>query len=212
MQYRSTSEKSLLGRLALIGAALGLLLQAACGPMPKAGPPAETPPPPGEYVIGPGDVLDIFVWRNSDLSTKVPVRPDGRISIPLVEDIDCTGRTPTQLARDIETRLKKYITDPVVTVIVGSVVGSAQQVRVVGEAAQPKGIPYRAHMTALDAMIDVGGLTAYAAGNRAMIVRTVGGQQTTFRVRLGDLLKSGDMSANVELQPGDVIIIPQTYF
>jgi polysaccharide export outer membrane protein len=167
----------------------------------------------GDYLIGPGDSLQIFVWREPDLTTKVPVRPDGKISIPLVEDIDCTGKTATQLARDIESRLKKFVNDPVVTVIIDTIGGaSAQQVRVVGEAATPKSLPYRAHMTALDAMIEVGGLTAYAAGNRASIVRTVNGKETSLRVHLSDLLKDGDMTANVELQPGDIIIIPQTFF
>lgn len=165
------------------------------------------------YLIGPGDQLQVFVWRNPDLSTTVPVRPDGRISIPLVEDIESAGKTPTQLARDIEAKLKKFVTDPVVTVIVSNFVGPfAQQVRVVGEASEPKAVPYRQNMSALDAMIATGGLTPYAAGNRATLVRTTNGHQKSYNVRLGDLLKDGDMSANVALQPGDVIIIPQSFF
>ena len=166
-----------------------------------------------DYVIGPGDSLQIFVWKNADLSTAVPVRPDGRISIPLVEDIECAGKTPTQLARDIETRLRMYVVDPTVTVIVSGFVGPyTQQVRIVGEASQPKALAYRANMSVLDAMIEVGGLTTFAAGNRARLVRMVNGQQTTATIRLEDLLKDGDVSANTPLQPGDIIIIPQSFF
>jgi polysaccharide export outer membrane protein len=152
-----------------------------------------------------------MVWRSPELSATVPVRPDGRISTPLVEDMEAAGKTPTALARDLEGRLKKFVADPVVTVMVGNFVG-AQQVRIVGEAVQPKSMPYMAHMTALDAMIAAGGLTPYAAGNRAKLVRVVNGHETEFNIRLEDLLTDGDMSANTELQPGDVIIIPQTFF
>jgi polysaccharide export outer membrane protein len=200
------------GILGLGLAAAGIL--ASCTSTNGAAPPT-TPAQVSnaDYLIGPGDSLQIFVWRNPDLSTTVPVRPDGRISIPLVEDIECAGKTPTQLAREIELRLKKYVTDPVVTVIVNSFVGPfSQQIRVVGEAAQPKSLPYRRNMSALDAMIAVGGLTPYAAGDRATLVRTVHGKQESYNLRLGDLLKDGDMSANVPLEPGDVIIIPQSYF
>jgi polysaccharide export outer membrane protein len=200
-------------RLGLVGAGFALLFVAGCAGNEPPPPPMHANAKPAEYLIGPGDSLQVFVWRNPDLSTTVPVRPDGRISIPLVEDIVAAGKTPSELSRDIETRLKKYVTDPVVTVIVSNFVGaSGQQIRVVGEAAQPKAVPYHAHMTVLDAMIDVGGLTPYAAGNRATLVRTVNGKQTSYNIRLGDLLKDGDMSANTPLQPGDVIIIPQTYF
>jgi polysaccharide biosynthesis/export protein len=175
-----------------------------------------TPPPQVQetYIIGPGDTLNIFVWRNPDLSTKVPVRPDGRISIPLIDDIDCTGKTPTQLASDIQDRLRKYITDPRVTVMVSSFFGAyEQQVRVVGEAVTPKAVPYKAHMTILDAMIEVGGLTQYAAGNRTTIVRHgPDGKQTIIHVDLADLLKDGDVEDNVELRPGDIVIIPQSFF
>lgn len=214
-----TSITSVMGRairrLGILGVGLvaaGIL--ASCTSTNGA-PPPTTPAQTTDanYLIGPGDSLQIFVWRNPDLSTTVPVRPDGRISIPLVEDIDCAGKTPTQLAREIELKLKKYVTDPVVTVIVNSFVGPfSQQVRVVGEASQPKSLPYRQNMSALDAMIAVGGLTPYAAGDRATLVRTVHGKQESYNLRLGDLLKDGDMSANVPLQPGDVIIIPQSYF
>jgi polysaccharide biosynthesis/export protein len=175
--------------------------------------PAMAAPNNNNYVIGAGDNLQIFVWQNKDLSTAVPVRPDGQISIPLVEDMQAAGKTPTELARDIEVRLKKFVNDPVVTVMVSSFVGAySQQIRVVGEAAQPQALPYRQNMSVLDAMIAVGGLTPYAAGNRAKLVRTINGQQTTRSLNLSDLLKDGDMSANTPLQPGDIIIIPESYF
>jgi polysaccharide export outer membrane protein len=165
------------------------------------------------YVIGPGDTLQISVWRSPELSTSAPVRPDGRISTPLVEDIVAAGRTPAELGRDIETRLKKYVSDPIVTVIVSSFVGPySQQIRIVGEAVTPKAIPYSAHMTLLDAMIAVGGLTPYASGNRAKLVRNTNGHQESEIVHLTDLLKDGDMNANTDLQPGDIIIIPQAFF
>jgi polysaccharide export outer membrane protein len=166
-----------------------------------------------KYIIGPGDVLQISVWHNPELSTSAPVRPDGRISTPLVTDVVAAGRTPEDLGHDIEARLKKYVSDPIVTVMVSNFVGPySQQIRIVGEAATPKSIPYLAHMTALDAMIASGGLTAYASGNRAKLVRSVGGKQVSTTLRLSDLLKDGDLSANTDLQPGDIIIIPQSFF
>ena len=177
---------------------------------------AQPATPSGEtskYVIGPGDVLQISVWHNPELSTQVPVRPDGRISTPLVIDMVAAGRTPEELGHDIETRLKKYVSDPLVTVIVSAFVGPySQQVRIVGEATTPKALPYLAHMTVLDAMISVGGLTPYASGNRAKLVRRVNGKETETTLRISDLLKSGDLSANTELAPGDIIIIPQSFF
>jgi polysaccharide export outer membrane protein len=168
---------------------------------------------PAAYLIGPGDMLQISVWHSPELSTSVPVRPDGRISTPLVDDETAAGKTPQQLGRDIETRLKKFVADPNVTVIVSSFVGAySEQVRIVGEAVTPKALPYLAHMTALDAMIAAGGLTPYAAGNRAKIVRHVDGKEVSVNVRLSDLLKNGDLGANTELRPGDIIIIPQSFF
>ena len=187
---------------------------AGCGgyeTLPTASLNAEAPTP--EYLIGPGDGLSIFVWRNPEVSTGVPVRPDGRISVPLIEDLDAAGKTPSQLARDIEAALGVYIQDPLVTVMVTSFVGAfSQQVRVVGEAAQPQAIPYRANMSLLDVVIAVGGLTDFAAGNRATIVRSVEGAQQQFAVRLDDLIRDGDVSANVSVQPGDVLIIPESWF
>ncbi len=168
---------------------------------------------PAPYLIGPGDTLNVSVWHNPELTTTVPVRPDGRISTPLVDDETAAGKTPQQLGRDIETRLKKYVADPIVTVIVSNFVGAyGEQIRIVGEAVTPKSIPFLAHMTALDAMIAAGGLTPYAAGNRAKIVRRVDGKELDLNVRLSDLLKNGDMGANTDLRPGDIIIIPQSFF
>lgn len=180
-------------------------------PLPPA-PPASALPSQ-EYIIGPGDKLNVFVWRNPELSVTVDVRPDGRLSIPLVEDVVAIGKTPTQLARVLEQRLAKYIKEPVVTVIAQGFVGPFnEQVRVIGEAAQPRALPYRTDMTVLDAMIEVGGLTRYASGNKAVIVRTVAGKQYTYGVHLDSLINDGDVNSNVALQPGDILIIPQRLF
>ena len=168
-----------------------------------------------QYVIGSGDSLSVFVYRNPDLSEGgVSVRPDGRISVPLIEDIMAAGKTPAQLGREVEERLKKYVQDPIVTVIVRSFVGPFdRQIRVIGEATEPTALPYRDHMTLLDVMIATKGLTKYAAGNRAEIVRRdASGKQEVIRVRLSDLIKDGDISQNVEMQPGDTLIIPQSWF
>lgn len=184
----------------------------ACTPNPVGSiPPASLTL--SEYEIGPGDTLNVFVWRNPELSIAVPVRPDGRISIPLVEDVVAIGKTPTVLAREIEQRLAKYVTSPLVTVMPQSFIGPFdQQVRVVGEAVVPRALPYRAKMTVLDAMIQVGGLTKYAAGDRAELIRTVHGTHEEFPLRLSALINDGDISGNVPLVPGDIIIIPQSYF
>lgn len=165
------------------------------------------------YLIGPGDNLQVFVWRNPEISVNIPVRPDGNISTPLVEDMVAVGKTPTQLARDLEKVLAKYIRTPVVTVIVTGFVGTfGEQIRVVGQAAQPRALPYRDRMTLLDVMIEVGGLAEFAAGNRAKIVRASGDGEAVFRVRLEDLIKKGDISANVAMRPGDIVIIPESRF
>ncbi len=178
-------------------------------------PPAPAAPEGGskvDYIIGPGDQLNINVWRNPELSMSVPVRPDGRITTPLVEDIAATGQTPTQLARTVEKALAKYIQDPVVTVIVTGFRGPLErQVRVVGQAAKPQALPYSEKMTLLDVMIAVGGITEFADGNKATILRGIDKPQQ-FNVRLRDLVKLGDVSANVEMRPGDVLIIPESFF
>jgi polysaccharide biosynthesis/export protein len=194
-------------------AAVGLAMT-ACGGAPSLPPaPPASSLPSAEYRIGPGDSLNIFVWRNPELTVNVPVRPDGRVSIPLVEDVVAIGKTPTALAREYEQRLSKYIREPLVTIIVTGFVGPIpDEVRVIGEAATPRAIPYRADMTVLDAMIAVGGLTRYAAGNDSVIIRTVNGVQTTYAVHLSDLIRDGEIENNVALQPGDILIIPQRLF
>jgi len=165
------------------------------------------------YVIGPGDTLEIFVWRNQELSTKVPVRPDGKISTPLAEDVVAVGKTPSQLAREIETILAEYIRAPKVNVIVATALSATSQVRVVGQAVSPKALPYREGLTILDVVIDAGGLNEFAAGNRAKLIRKgADGRQETIKVRLADLLEDGDMSQNLPVLPGDVLIIPESKF
>ena len=165
------------------------------------------------YLIGPGDTVNIVVWRNPDLSMIIPVRPDGKISTPLVEDLPASGKTATQVARDIEKVLAKYIQNPVVTVVVTSFVGPYnQQVRVIGEATKPQALAYRENMTLLDVMIAVGGITDFADGNKASVLRTGGGKTQRFGVRLIDLVRGGDLSADVAMRPGDVLVIPQSFF
>ena len=166
-----------------------------------------------DYRIGPGDQLQIFVWRNSELSTTVRVRPDGRISVPLIEDLEVAGKTPTEAGRLIEGKLSVFVKDAVVTVIMVDFIGPVErQIRVVGEAAKPLSTSYHKGVTVMDVMIQAGGLTLYASGNSALIVRVVNGTPTTYRVRLDDLMKKGDMSANVEMAPGDILMIPQSWF
>lgn len=164
------------------------------------------------YVIGAGDTLNIIVWRNPELSTTVPVRPDGKLTTPLVDELMAQGKTSSEVAREIEKKLSAYVRDPVVTVVVTSFVGPySEQIRVVGQAARPQFLPYKQKMTVLDVMIAVGGLTDFADGNGATIVRTADGNKQ-YAVRLADLIKRGDVSANVEMRPGDILIIPQSFF
>jgi len=197
--------------------ALSCLL-AACGRSPRTLPPAGAliEEKQAEYVIGAGDSLDVFVYRAPELSTAaLPVRPDGRISMPLIPEIEASGRTPTALARDIEEKLKVYLIEPTVTVIVRGFVGApSRQIRVIGEATQPLSLSYRDGMTMLDVMITARGLTRYAAGNRADIVRRdpPSAPPEIIRVRLSDLLRDGDLSQDVPMRPGDTLIIPQGWF
>jgi polysaccharide export outer membrane protein len=202
--------KSLLATLFAGAAMAGLLGGCATQVLPEA--PSKAAQPDYLYKIGPGDVLQINVWRHPELSANLPVRPDGKITSPLIEDMIAIGRTPAELSREIEEKLKKYIRDPNVTIAVTSFVGNTSaQVRVVGQATKPAAINYKQGMTLLDVMIQVGGITDMAAGNRAVLIRqSDGGKQ--YAVRLRDLLKGGDVSANVELLPGDVIMIPESYF
>lgn len=200
------------GRLVLLVAGIGLLVGCGRGERLPSAPfvsPDEGPGP--NYIIGPGDGLSIHVWRNPELSVGVTVRPDGRLTMPLVEDLPATGKTPSELARNIEEQLGVYITQPIVTVVVQSFFGPlSQQVRVVGEAASPQAIPYTANMTLLDVMIAVGGLTEFAAGNRATLVRFVDGEQKEYGLKIESLLKDGKIGANVKILPGDVLIIPES--
>ena len=164
------------------------------------------------YIVGPGDTLSISVWRNPELSMSVPVRPDGKIAAPLIDELVAQGKNPTQIAREVEKQLSKYVRDPVVTVIVTGFVGPySEQIRVVGEAAKPQFLPFKQKMTLLDVMIAVGGLTDFAAGNSATILRTSEGNKQ-YSVRLKDLIRRGDVTANVEMRPGDILIIPQSLF
>ena len=214
---RLTTSKSILA----LGIAATALAGCAGG---HSGGTAQLPPasfvsndegPGEEYIIGPLDQLTIFVWRNPELGGKVQVRPDGRITTPLISDLPAVGKTPAQLAEDIKGKLTKYVTEPLVSVIVDNFSGTySQQVRVVGATEKPASLPYRANMTLLDAMIAVGGLSEYASGNNARLVRydKASGKQQEFALKIGNLLKRGDTQANVKLQPGDVIIIPESMF
>lgn len=166
-----------------------------------------------QYLIGPGDSVEIFVWRNPEVSGSFLVRPDGKITTSLVEDIPVSGKTPTMLAREIEKTLSQFIRDPIVTVTVSTFVGPfSEQIRIVGEASNPKAINYRQHMTLLDVMVVVGGLTEFADGNNARLIRVENGKKAIYRVALDDLIKSGDINANADVLPGDIIIIPEAWF
>ena len=201
------SSLSHLMRVVVIGLAI---LVAACTTYPPA--PREAATSDFQYVIGPLDTVNIIVWRNPELSMVVPVRPDGKVTTPLADDIPALGKTPTALAKDIEQALGKYIRDPVVTVVVTTFVGpTSAQIRVVGEAARPQILAFRKGMSLLDVMIAVGGLTDFADGNKASIYRADEGGKS-YSVRLQDLVKRGDVTANVDMRPGDILIIPQSWF
>jgi polysaccharide export outer membrane protein len=193
-------------------AAAALLAACASGSSSFPAAPAAAAAADYSYIVGAGDNLNITVWRNPELSMSVPVRPDGKISAPLVDEIVVQGKTSVQIAREVEAALGKYVRDPIVTVIVTGFVGPySEQIRVVGEAARPQFLPYKQQMTLLDVMIAVGGLTDFADGNGASILR-VGEGNKQYSVRLRDLIKRGDVSANVEMRPGDILIIPQSFF
>lgn len=166
-----------------------------------------------DYLIGAGDALSVNVWRNPEVSANVIVRPDGKITVPLVEDLQASGKTSAQLASDIKLVLSKFIQEPVVTVTVTGFVGMySQQIRVIGQAAKPQALPYREGMSLMDVVIAVGGVTEFASGNRASIVRNVDGRQVKMPVRLKDLIKDGDLSANMPMRPGDILVIPESFF
>jgi polysaccharide export outer membrane protein len=204
---------NLLGPMRWTGLLAVALIAAGCANQPAYPPaPRDAASSDYNYIIGPLDTLNIVVWRNPELSLAVPVRPDGKVTTPLIDDLPALGKTPTELARDVEKALGKYIRDPVVTVIVTNFAGPAsEQIRVIGEAAKPQILAYRKNMTVLDVMIAVGGLTDFADGNAATISRVSEGGKG-YSVRLKDLVKRGDISANVDMRPGDILIIPQSWF
>lgn len=197
-------------RLTLLVLAIACLTSIA-----RAEPPSTPVPPPAassaaNYIIGPGDVLQVFVWRNPELSVTVPVRPDGRVSTPLVEDMVAVGKTPSALARDIEKTLGEYIRSPQVNVIVSTPASTLSQVKAIGQFKTPQGVPFREGMRVLDLVLAAGGMTDFAAGNRAKIVRVDGSNQKELKVRLADLVNKGDMSQNLPLAAGDVLIVPES--
>jgi polysaccharide biosynthesis/export protein len=196
--------------------ALGLLISSCAST-----PPAQLHPTPkqatekaadSDYIIGPGDTLQVFVWRNPELSVTVPVRPDGKISTPLVEDMVAVGKTSPQLARDMEKVLGEYVRSPKVNIIVTTAASAFSLVQVVGQVAHPSSLPYREGMTVLDAVLAVGGLGQFAAGNRSRIVRNVNGQETSIKIKLDDLVNNGDTRQNLPLMPGDMLVVPQSLF
>jgi len=208
---RRSSALLLAGSLAITPLIIGCISSA----------PLELPPTPSQatakavgndYIIGPGDVLEVFVWRNPELTVSVPVRPDGKISTPLVENMVAIGKTPQQLARDMEVVIAEYVRSPKVNIIVTNAASAFSLVKVVGQVAHPQALPYREGMTVLDAILAVGGLGQFASGNRARIVRVEHGEQTTIHVKLADLVNSGAVRENIPLKPGDVLVVPQSIF
>jgi polysaccharide export outer membrane protein len=206
---KTVSRITVQGALALLLLVSGL--SAVCAAPPPAPTPASSAVSP-DYVIGPGDTLQIFVWRNPELTTTVPVRPDGKISTPLVEDMPAVGKTPTQLARDVEKVLAVYVKQPQVNVIVTQPASAFSQIKVIGQVLRPAPVPYREGMTVMDAVLAVGGMTNFAAGNRAKLVRNINGKTTELPVKLDALLNHGDMSQNLPVRPGDVLVVPESRF
>ncbi|HEY0342480.1 MAG TPA: XrtA/PEP-CTERM system exopolysaccharide export protein [Steroidobacteraceae bacterium] len=210
-----------LGRILLLLLASSAVFAQAPTPAPAPavapGAPAVTAPAaqtvnPDQYIVGPGDTLQVFVWRNPELTATVPVRPDGKISTPLVEDMVAVGKNPSALARDIEKVLAEYVRAPTVNVIVTQPVGAFGQVQVIGQVTRPGSLPFRSGMKLLDAVLAVGGVSQFAAGNRTKVVRSTPGAKQEFKVKLDNLLNKGDMSQNLPLQPGDVIVVPESRF
>jgi polysaccharide export outer membrane protein len=202
--------------LAILGA-LASCLPPLASAQPPAPPAAHTATAPSsednsQYLIGPGDTLQVFVWRNPDLSITLPVRPDGKISTPLVENMRAEGKTPSQLARDMESVLAEYIKTPKVNIIVTQPVSALSQVQIVGQVVHPQAVPFHEGMKVLDVVLQAGGLSQFAAGNRARLVRSENGKSHEIRVKLENLVQKGDMTQNLPVQPGDVLVVPQTLF
>jgi polysaccharide export outer membrane protein len=211
IDVNTLQKKSIKWLAMVVLSALGLALSGCVTTRSVA--PAQAQADMPDYLIGPGDSVNIIVWRNPEVSMTVPVRPDGKITTPLVEDLPASGKTSTELARDIEKALAKFIQQPVVTVIVTGFVGTyGEQIRVIGQAARPQALPYRRDMSLMDVLIAVGGVTEFASGNSASIIRNVNGRMEKLPVRLNDLIKQGDISANVNMRPGDVLVIPESFF
>ena len=208
LAFKSMKTLKILPAAAIL-CVLALLSLRATLPASAADPPA---PVSDDYLIGPGDTLEVFVWRNPDLTVTVPVRPDGKISTPLVEDMVAVGKTPSGLARDIEKALAVYVKSPQVNVIVTVPASAFSQVKVIGQVVHPQALAYRSGMTVLDAVLAVGGLSQFAAGNRAHLVRTVNGKSQELKIKLEALVNNGDMTQNLSLQPGDVLVVPETRF
>jgi polysaccharide export outer membrane protein len=207
--------KSFFVAIGALLATIGCAMADAPVPAPSDAPAMPAKPAEGvtnDYIIGPGDMLQIFVWRNPELTTSVPVRPDGKISTPLVEDMVAVGKSPSTLARDIEKVLANYVRSPQVNVIVTSPISVFSQVKVIGQVSKPQALPYREGMTVLDAVLATGGLAQFAAGNRARIVRTENGKQVEIKLKLESLVNKGDMSQNKPLKPGDVLLVPESRF
>ncbi|MFZ1546900.1 MAG: XrtA/PEP-CTERM system exopolysaccharide export protein [Candidatus Nitrotoga sp.] len=199
--------------LVFFAIALSILALGGCANTPRITLSPSDEPPSHDYLIGPGDSINIIVWHNPEVSMSVPVRPDGKITTPLVEDLPAMGKTSTHLARDIEKSLATYIQDPIVTVIVTGFVGPyTEQIRVIGEAGKPQALHYNNGMSLLDVMITVGGITKFAAGNKASIIRNINGKSQHIGVRLDDLIEDGDISANIPVRPGDILVIPESFF
>jgi polysaccharide export outer membrane protein len=208
-----TNRTSILKRFALLALAASALMLGGCASRAPVLAPVEAAAPHHDYLIGPGDNVSINVWRNPEVSMTVPVRPDGKITTPLVEDLPASGKTATELARDIEKALAKFIQQPVVTVIVTGFTGTyGEQIRVIGQAARPQALPYRRDMSLMDVLIAVGGVTEFASGNKASVIRNIDGKLQKMPVRLNDLIKEGDISANMSMRPGDVLVIPESFF
>ncbi len=208
------ARSRLLQLAAIVALCFGMAVHAqAPAPTPPSAPPTQQQSDAqASYLIGPGDVLQVFVWREQGLSTTIPVRPDGKITTPLVEDMVAVGKTPSQLARDVEKVLAKYIKSPQVNILVSQPLSTFSQVQVIGQVTKPQSIPYREGMKVLDALLASGGLAPYAAGNRAKLIRKQSGKQQELKLKLADLLDKGDLRQNLELKPGDVLVVPQSVF